>query len=129
MFFEYPGLLWLEVLPVLLAGHYIYLELCGRRPHLRVSAVTPWKAGGKSILQYIRHLPFIFREAALALIILFVFVYYDNLSVRGILKQLVVLFDGFLVIRRHPEDRRTRDNMKTESFSEKIVCINRKIEI
>ena len=69
MFFEYPGLLWLEVLPVLLAGHYIYLELCGRRPHLRVSAVTPWKAAGGSVLQYIRHLPFIFREAALALII------------------------------------------------------------
>ena len=69
MFFEYPGLLWLEVLPVLLAGHYLYLELFGRRPHLRVSAVTPWKAGGKSVFQYIRHLPFIFREAALALII------------------------------------------------------------
>ena len=69
MFFEYPGLLWLELLPVLLAGHYLYLELFGRRPHMRVSAVTPWKAGGKSVFQYIRHLPFIFREAALVLII------------------------------------------------------------
>ena len=69
MFFEYPGLLWLEVLPILLAGHYIYLELCGRRPHLRVSSVKPWQAGGGSVLRYIRHLPFIFREAVLALII------------------------------------------------------------
>ena len=34
MFFEYPHLLWLLVIPALLIVHYIYLELCGRRPHL-----------------------------------------------------------------------------------------------
>ena len=37
MFFEYPELLWLEVIPVLLVLHYLYLELKERTPHIRVS--------------------------------------------------------------------------------------------
>ena len=69
MFFEYPKLLWLLVLPALLAAHYLYLELKDRKPHLRVSEATPWKAGGKTVLGWLRHLPFIFRIAALSLII------------------------------------------------------------
>ena len=69
MFFEYPKLLWLLVLPVLLAARYIYLEIKDRKPHLRVSKATPWKAGGSSVLAWLRHLPFIFRIRALSLII------------------------------------------------------------
>lgn len=34
MFFEYPSLLWLLVVPVLLLALYIYRELSGRVPHL-----------------------------------------------------------------------------------------------
>lgn len=70
MFFEYPKLLWLLALPVLLAGRYLYLELRGRRPHLRVSSLVQWRAGGPSVLAVLRHLPFLFREAALVLLIL-----------------------------------------------------------
>ena len=69
MFFEYPYLLWLLVLPVLLLALYLYRELKERRPHLRVSTVTPWEKGGKSILGVIRHLPEALRLAALCLII------------------------------------------------------------
>lgn len=69
MFFEYPKLLWLLVLPVLLAARYIYLEIKDRKPHLRVSKAAPWKAGGSSVLAWLRHLPFIFRILALSLII------------------------------------------------------------
>ena len=69
MFFEYPKLLWLLLLPALLAAHYLYIELKDRKPHLRVSASTPWKAGGGSALRFLRHLPFLFRIAALSLII------------------------------------------------------------
>ena len=47
MFFEYPALLWLLAVPVLLVGHYLWMELKGRRPHLRVSASTPWKLQGR----------------------------------------------------------------------------------
>ena len=50
MFFEYPKLLWLLVLPLLLAAHYIWRELSGRRPHMRVSTVQAWMSGGRSAL-------------------------------------------------------------------------------
>ena len=43
MFFEYPELLWLLVVPLLLVAHYVYLELSERRPHMRVSTVRPWR--------------------------------------------------------------------------------------
>lgn len=70
MFFEYPHLLWLLVIPALLIVHYIYLELCGRRPHLRVSDIRCWKAGGKSVLSYLRHAPMLLRTVALSMIII-----------------------------------------------------------
>lgn len=70
MFFEYPHLLWLLVFPALLIVHYIYLELCGRRPHLRVSDIRYWKAGGKSVLSYLRHAPMLLRTVALSMIII-----------------------------------------------------------
>lgn len=70
MFFEYPHLLWLLVIPALLIVHYVYLELCGRRPHLRVSDIRYWKAGGKSVLSYLRHAPMLLRTVALSMIII-----------------------------------------------------------
>lgn len=70
MFFEYPRLLALLVLPLLLVLHYLYLELRGRRPHMRVSTAAPWLAGGRSVLSVLRHLPFVLRIAALSLIII-----------------------------------------------------------
>lgn len=70
MFFEYLHLLWLLVIPALLIVHYIYLELCGRRPHLRVSDIRYWKAGGKSVLSYLRHAPMLLRTVALSMIII-----------------------------------------------------------
>lgn len=69
MFFEYPYLLWLLLLPLLLTARYLYIELRERRPHLRVSSVWPWTKGGRSVLSVIRHLPFALRIAALSLII------------------------------------------------------------
>ena len=69
MFFEYPKLLWLLALPVLLTAHYVWLELRGRKPRLRVSTITPWKSGGTSVLSVLRHLPFVLRIAALSMII------------------------------------------------------------
>ena len=70
MFFEYPKLLWLEVIPALLVLHYLYLELRGRRPHLRVSVIAPWKKTGKSVMNILRHIPFVLRIAALVMIII-----------------------------------------------------------
>ena len=69
MFFEYPKLLWLLAIPALLLLHYLWMEIRGRRPHLRVSTAAPWLKGGTSALAVIRHLPFALRLAALTLII------------------------------------------------------------
>ena len=69
MFFEYPKLLWLLVLPLLLILNYLRIEFTDRRPHLRVSGVGQWKSGGRTPLSVLRHLPFVLRIAALSLII------------------------------------------------------------
>ena len=70
MFFEYPALLWLLAVPVLLIAHYLYRELKERDPHLRVSTIIPWKKEGMSVLAVLRHLPFVLRIAAISLIII-----------------------------------------------------------
>jgi Ca-activated chloride channel family protein len=69
MFFEYPKLLWLLVIPVLLVLHYIYLELSERHPHLRVSTSVPWMASGRSFMAMLHHVPFLLRIFALSMII------------------------------------------------------------
>ena len=70
MFFEYPRLLWLELLPFLLILHYVYLEWRKRAPHLRVSTIVPWRKSGKSVYGILRHLPFLMRILALVMIII-----------------------------------------------------------
>jgi len=69
MFFEYPKLLWLLAVPVLLLAHYLWQEIAGRRPHLRVSTAAPWTQTGPGVLSLVRHLPFALRLAALTLIV------------------------------------------------------------
>ena len=70
MFLEYPKLLWLLVVPVLLVAHYIYLELAQRHPHLRVSTAVPWLVKKTTTTTSLRHIPFALRIIALTLIII-----------------------------------------------------------
>lgn len=70
MYFEYPGLLWLLVIPAVLVAHYIYLELAQRHPHLRVSSSVPWMVSGTSFMAVLRHLPFLLRTFALVMIVI-----------------------------------------------------------
>ena len=70
MFFEYPYLLWLLAVPFLLLALYVWKEVKERRPHLRVSTITPWKAGGSTILNIVRHLPEALRIVALCLLVI-----------------------------------------------------------
>ena len=51
-------------------GRYLWIELKDRHAHMRVSALDAWKAGGRSIFEIIRHLPFVLRTSALCLIII-----------------------------------------------------------
>jgi Ca-activated chloride channel family protein len=69
MFFEYPRLLWLLVIPALLVLHYIYLELAQRHPHMRVSTAVPWTLKGSSFMSVLRHIPFVLRIFALSMVI------------------------------------------------------------
>ena len=69
MFFEYPELLWLLVVPALLVFHYIYIEFAERHPHLRVSTSLPWTVKGRSFMGVLRHVPFVLRLFALVMII------------------------------------------------------------
>ncbi len=70
MFFEYPKLLWLLVMPGLLVLHYIWLELAERHPHLRVSTAVPWTVKGRSFMAALRHVPFLLRIFALVMVII-----------------------------------------------------------
>ncbi|MCQ2177184.1 MAG: VWA domain-containing protein [Bacteroidales bacterium] len=70
MFFEYPSLLWLLLVPLLLVAHRIYIELGGRKPDLKVPSIAAWTSGGKSVLGVLRYLPFALRIAALSLIVI-----------------------------------------------------------
>ena len=70
MYFEYPKLLWLLAVPVLLVAHYIWLELAKRHPHMRVSTSVPWMVQGTSFMNVLRHVPFALRTFALVMIVL-----------------------------------------------------------
>ena len=69
MFFEYPYLLWLLAVPALLVLRYLWIEWKDRRAHMRVSALDAWKAGGRSVFEILRHVPFVLRIAALCLLV------------------------------------------------------------
>lgn len=70
MYFEYPGLFWLLIIPALLVAHYIWLEMAQRHPHLRISTSIPWKLMGTQFMAWMRHLPFVLRISAIVLIII-----------------------------------------------------------
>lgn len=70
MFFEYPYLLFLLIVPILLLGLYVWRELSGRVPHFRVSADIPWKLRQTPLAAVLHHLPVALRTIALILIVI-----------------------------------------------------------
>lgn len=70
MFFEYPNLLYLEFLLIPLIAWYVYREIRGKSPYMRVSSITPWQTKGGFAAKAGRHIPFILRTIAVAAIIL-----------------------------------------------------------
>ena len=69
MFFEYPKLLWLLLLLIPLTALYLYRELKGRAPSLQESSLDQWQYKPSWFKRALRHLPFLLRLAALALLI------------------------------------------------------------
>lgn len=69
MFFEYPDILWLELVPVALLALYVYREWKGRVPHMRVSTLAPWKKGATAATQVLCHFPMALLTAVMVLLI------------------------------------------------------------
>lgn len=70
MFFEYPKILWLELLLIPIIALYIWREIRGQSPALTVSSVMPWSGPGGRFKRYFRHVPYILRFVAFAAMIL-----------------------------------------------------------
>lgn len=69
MFFEYPKILWLELLLIPVIALYIWREIRGQSPALTVSSVMPWSGPGGRFKRYFRHVPYILRFVAFAAMI------------------------------------------------------------
>ncbi len=70
MFFEYPALLWLELLLIPVLALYLWRQLRGREPFLTVSNGGAWASKGGRSAGWIRHIPFVLRFIAIALTVL-----------------------------------------------------------
>ena len=68
MFFEYPVLLWLELILKPLVLWHIWKEKKGSAPALVYSGISQFAVAGK-FRRYLMHLPFVFRMLAIAMII------------------------------------------------------------
>ncbi|MDD4058077.1 MAG: VWA domain-containing protein [Bacteroidales bacterium] len=69
MFFEYPNILFLELLLIPIIAIYLWRELRGGSPSIRVSHSLPWRGEGGAFKKYARHIPFILRMITVAAII------------------------------------------------------------
>jgi Ca-activated chloride channel family protein len=69
IFFEYPGLLYLELLLIPMVGLYLLRELRRKNPSLTVSSAAPYRFRGNQLYKIFRHLPFVLRCIAVAAII------------------------------------------------------------
>lgn len=70
MFFEYPYLLWLLTVPLLLAALYAYRQIRRKEPHMRVSKITPWKKGNSAFWGIALHVPALLRTAVMVLLVI-----------------------------------------------------------
>jgi Ca-activated chloride channel family protein len=69
IFFEYPGLLYLELLLIPMVGLYLLREMRRKNPSLTVSSAAPYRFRGNQLYKIFRHLPFVLRCIAVAAII------------------------------------------------------------
>lgn len=69
IFFEYPRLLYLELLLIPMMGLYIFREMRKKNPSLTVSSAAPYRFKGNQLHKIFRHLPFVLRSIAVAAII------------------------------------------------------------
>lgn len=69
LFFEYPNLLYLELILIPMVAIYIFREVKGKNPNMIVPTISPFKVGGTTLKKVFRHIPFILRCIAVAAIV------------------------------------------------------------
>ena len=57
LFFEYPWVLWLELLLVPMAAWYVWKQVRRRRPYVAMSTTAPFSAASAGLARVLRHLP------------------------------------------------------------------------
>ena len=69
MFFEYPNILYFELVLIPLIALYLYRELRGKEPQMLVSTSAPFNGKGGVFRKILSYIPFILRILAIAVII------------------------------------------------------------
>lgn len=111
MNFHNPHLLWLLVLLLPLAGHYVWRTLRGGAA-IRISTVDGLADAPKTLRRYLRHLPFALRTTALGLLIVALarpqaIEEYSNTSAEGIDIVLALDVSTSMLARDFKPDRIT----------------------
>ncbi len=68
-FFQYPTLLYLELLLIPMAALYVWRQLRKKRPYVVMSTTAPLSRKSAGAAGVLRHLPFVLRMIAVALLI------------------------------------------------------------
>lgn len=69
MFFEYPKILYLELILIPIIALYIFRELKGKVPVMVVASSVPFRGKGGWLNKILSHIPFVLRMLAIALIV------------------------------------------------------------
>lgn len=107
--FANPGLLWLLLVLAPLIGYYIYRTLQGGAS-IQISTISGVRNAGKTFKYYLRHLPFVLRCGAIALLIIALArpqnsEYGSSTKTEGIDMMLVMDVSGSMLARDFKPDR------------------------
>ncbi len=69
MFFEYPHILYLELLVLALLVLHVWREMRGHTPAVLVPGVSQWMGKGGRFMKILRHIPYIMRLVTIAALI------------------------------------------------------------
>lgn len=69
-FFEYPGLLWLELILIPVIALYLWRQHSGKEPFLSMSYTGGFASGGLTAQKVFMHLPFVLECVAVAFLII-----------------------------------------------------------
>ena len=120
MEFANPRILWLLLLLVPLAAYYVYRAIQGGAA-IKISSVEGLKGAPRTVRYYLRHLPFVLRAAAFALLVVALARPQDieqnvSTNTEGIDIMLTIDVSGSMLARDFKPDRITAAKEVAGSF-------------